>query len=98
MGLLIAIDDAEGVLAARRKKEVMSANGILDDPQHHVAAVGVEWIALCEVDAAGVVEGASRGDELVDVVGVESEQIRYLATLRVDDCQALTFFQGKRCA
>ena len=98
VGLLVAVDDTEGVLAAGREKKVMSAHSVLDYPQHHVATVWIQGIAFGEVDTTGVVESASGGNDLVEVMGVEGEQIRDLATLGVDDCQPLSSFQRERFA
>ena len=98
MGLLVAIDDTEGVLAAGREKKVMAAHSVFDYPQHHIAAVRIQGIASGEVDTTGVIESASRGNDLVEVMGVEGEQIRDLATLGVDDFQPLSSFQCERFA
>ena len=59
MGLFLAVDDAEGVLATWREEEIVSADRIVDDAQHHVATVRVQRIAFGEVDAASVVESTS---------------------------------------
>ena len=71
----------------------MSAHSVLNYPQHDIATVRIQWIALGEVDATGVVESAPGGNDLVEIIGVEGEQIGDLATLWVDDFQPLAFFQ-----
>ena len=98
MGLFVAVDDTEGVLAAGREKKVMSAHSVFDYPQHHIATVRIQGIAFGEVDTTGVVESASGGNDLVEVMGVEGEQIRDLATLGVNDFQPLSSFQRERFA
>lgn len=71
VGLLVAVDDAEGLLATRCEKEVVSAHCVLDDTEHHVAAIGVEWITCSQVDAAGIVERSSGRDDFSMILGVE---------------------------
>ena len=89
VGLSVSVDDAESVPATGGQEEVVSAHRVLDDAQHHVAAVRVQRVACGEVDAAGVVEGASGGNDFVEVVGVEGEQIGDLSTPGIDDFQPL---------
>ena len=70
--LLVAVNDAESVLAAWREKEVVPADRVVDDTEHHIAAIGVEWIAGSQVNAAGVVECSSRGYDFSMVMCIES--------------------------
>ncbi len=39
--ILVAVDDAKGVFAARREKKVMSAHGVFNDTEHDIAPIGV---------------------------------------------------------
>ena len=73
VGLLVTVDDAEDVLAAWREEEVVSTYSILDDTQHHVAAIRIEWVAFGKVESTRIVKCASGGNDLVDVAGIECE-------------------------
>lgn len=46
MGLGVTIDDAEHLRTARRQRKIMSPNRILDDFQHHIAAIGIQRMPL----------------------------------------------------
>ncbi len=71
MGLLVAVDDAEGLLATGCEKKVVSAHCVFDDTEHHVAAIRVEWITCSQVDAAGIIESPSGRYDFFVIMGVE---------------------------
>src|SRR5690606_37612622 len=48
---LVVIAEPEGCLAARRQKEIMAADGILHDFQHHVGTIGVKLVTHGKIDA-----------------------------------------------
>lgn len=79
MRLLVPVDDAKRVLAARGEQEIVPAAGIGRDAQEDVAAVAVEGVACRQEDAGGVVEGAAGGDDFANVVKIVGEEVGYLA-------------------
>lgn len=96
MGFFVAVDDAKCVLRARCKEEVMPATGILDNLEHDIAAVGVQWVASSEVDPARIVQRSAVGYHLVVIVAIEGDQIGHLDSFGINDRQALSFVQNKR--
>lgn len=93
MWFLVAIDDTESVLGARRQKEVMSSTRVLYNLEHDVAAVRVYGIARGEVDPARVVQSSAVGNHLMGVVAVECDKVRYLDAFGINDGQSLSFVE-----
>src|SRR5690348_3535265 len=89
----IAVDDAEHLRRTRRQQEIMAADGVLGDAQHHPTAIGVDRVAGAEVDPAGVVDAAPGRDRLRRIAPVERDQVGHLLALRIDHLQPLVALQ-----
>jgi hypothetical protein len=93
VGLIVAVNDAECVLRTRCQKKIVSATRVLDDFEQDVASIGVDGIAFCQVELAGVVKSPAIRDGLLRIVLIEGNKIGHLHTLWIDDGESLTFLQ-----
>lgn len=73
----------------------MPPDRIRDDIQHDPAAVGIERVTCGEIDRLGIVQRPPGGDNLVQIIGIERQQVGDLFAARIDYGQLLALRKAK---
>ena len=94
----IAIDNPEGILAARREQKIVTSDIVGDNFQQYIASVGINQVPRRQVDSAGIIERTARRYRFGDVAFGKRQQIGNLLALRIGYRQDIAFVQRERDA
>lgn len=73
----------------------MPPDRVRDDIQHDPAAVGIQRMTGGEIDRLGIIQRSAGGNHLVQIIGIERQQVGDLFAARIDDGQLLPLRKAK---
>src|SRR2546423_11792110 len=97
MRLRVFVNDLERFRAARSEQEIVPADVVLDDREHRPAAIRVENVTFCQVNAVRVIDAAAGRKPFAFIRVIERDEIRDLFAFEIDNAQmsAGAEFEGR---